>query len=348
MYVSERFDIYVPQEVKHILESDAILFEFYKNDKSTINMNRFLTAIIQGYHNSYISEQIESLNHIVSEIQDIVLDKEKCTAVATRICNQILFPASLKNKSNKKERISLKPTKAIQQIIKSIPETELPDASVSKYFCKLFISYANKPISLRERIVFSEKLAILEDACKNGWNLELTTTSSDDIHHIIPYRISTGKEELFNYLLCAEVKKGKKPKATTYRLNRIDWISKSAEKATITDEIQQNLIRMINNSPLYSINNDPLIRIKLTNKGRDLYRKIYYGRPEGCSISEEKDGACIISFDCSIPQAFFYFRKFDQDTIEIIEPQELINKMKSFYAKAIEPLGLSFSTISED
>ena len=344
MDAKERFDIYVPQEVKTILESDAGLFEFYKRDRTSVNMNRFLTTVIREYHGAYISEQIETLSRIASEIRDIVSDEAECMAVARRVCDQILFSASWRNKTGKKERISLKPTREIQQIIRSIPDTELPDASVSKYFCKLFVSYANKPVSLRERIVFFDKLTVLEDACKNGWNLDLATASSDEIHHVIPYCVSTGKEELFNYLLCVEACDGRKEKAVTYRLNRISWIGRSASRNAISQEMQKNLTRMVKNSPLYSVNDDLLIRIRLTEKGKSLYRKIYYGRPDYCGISEEKDGTAVYSFDCSIPQALFYFRRFDQDALEIIEPAELKERMRAFFSKAIGPLNLDVSS----
>ena len=340
MDTKERFDIYVPQEVKSVLESDAGLFFFFKKDRTTVNMNRFLTTVIREYHGSYISEQIDTLSQIASEIRDIIPDEKKRMAVAQRVCDQLLFSVTRGNRAGKKERISLKPTREIQQIIRSIPDTELPDASVSKYFCRLFISYANKPISLRERIVFFDKLTVLEDACKNGWNLDLETALSDEIHHVIPYCVSTGKEELFNYLLCVEVRDGGKDKAATYRLNRISWISKSTSGNVITPEMQRNLARMVKNSPLYSVNDDPLIRIRMAGKGKALYRKIYYGRPDYCGISEEKDGTAVYSFDCSVPQALFYFRRFDQDAIDIIEPQELKDQMRTVFSRAIEPLEL--------
>ncbi len=49
MDYSERFDIYVTENVAKTLNDDALLFEFFKKDGITINHNRFLTRLISGY-----------------------------------------------------------------------------------------------------------------------------------------------------------------------------------------------------------------------------------------------------------------------------------------------------------
>ena len=340
MIEKERFDIYVPQEVKNMLESDALQFEFLKSDNLSLNMNRFLTTIIREYHQSFVSEQIRAADRITAEIRDLVPDEAARLAIVERIRDQVLFPDALTEKSRKKERLSLKPTKAIQHIIRSIPDTKLPDASVSKYFCKLFTSYCAKPISARERIVFAEHLSLLEEACENGWNLEFTTKTSPYVHQIVPYCIATGKEEMFNYLLCAEMFRDGTVKTNTYRINRISWIAKSPAGRTIGEDVMTNIRRMLKNTPLYAINDDPLIRIRMSEEGKNLYRRIYYGRPDYCGITHDPQGD-IYCFDCSINQAFFYFRRFDQDAVSILEPPELIDKMSGFFMKAVRSFHLS-------
>ena len=335
----ERFDIYIPGDVKSILESDALLFEFYKSDHISVNMNRFLTSVILGYHTAYVSEMLGMLERIASEMEDILPDDAQRHAAAERIRDTILFADTGREKKRNKERISLKPTIAIQQIIRSIPETELPDASVSRYFCNLFASYCRKPIPQRERIVFAENAAFLEEACRKGWNLELTTTTSARMHEVVPFCIATGREEMFNYLLCAETGADGQQRAATFRINRIRWISRTASGKGIPENIIVNLKRMRKDSPLYPINDDPEIRIRMTGRGQDQFRKIYFGRPFCCGMETDGEGT-VYSFDCSLSQAYLYFRRFEQDTIEVLAPQELREQMRAFFMKAVEPWNL--------
>ena len=53
-------------------------------------------------------------------------------------------------------------------------------------------------------------------------------------------------------------------------------------------------------------------------------------------------------FDCSIAQASLYFRKFEQDTIEIIEPEELRTDLTRFFQKAVMPLHLNLLEETKD
>jgi hypothetical protein len=76
--------------------------------------------------------------------------------------------------------------------------------------------------------------------------------------------------------------------------------------------------------------------------GKDLFRKIYHGRPTPVDV--KKDGDWFqFCFNCSTTQASLYFRKFEQDTIEIVEPEELKAELTDFYQKAVIPLQLHIS-----
>ena len=51
----EKINIYVPENIGAMIESDATMFEVYKKDGRTINKNRFLGMLIIGYYNDYVT-----------------------------------------------------------------------------------------------------------------------------------------------------------------------------------------------------------------------------------------------------------------------------------------------------
>ncbi len=82
------------------------------------------------------------------------------------------------------------------------------------------------------------------------------------------------------------------------------------------------------------------ICIRMNKAGKDLFRKIYHGRPSPVDVKEDGNWYWFY-FDCSIAQASLYFRKFEQDTIEIVEPKELKEDLALFFQKAVIPLCLN-------
>ena len=56
----EKINIYVPEQIGVILDNDANPFEILKKDGKTINRNKFLSLLILGYQNSYVSEYQQS------------------------------------------------------------------------------------------------------------------------------------------------------------------------------------------------------------------------------------------------------------------------------------------------
>ena len=64
----EKINIYVPENIGAMIESDATMFEVYKKDGRTINKNRFLGMLIIGYYNDYVTEAKAAYDAILSAI----------------------------------------------------------------------------------------------------------------------------------------------------------------------------------------------------------------------------------------------------------------------------------------
>lgn len=341
MLQSERFDIYVPTDVDIVLKHDALLFEFFKRDGVNVNNNGFLNALIKGYYNLFIQENSHMHSQLISIVQNYVGEKAKQSELAEQICDAILFHDFDRKKGSSKARVSLKPTRKIFEILSGIPEEAIPNGSISRYLRKLLLSYSRKPLCEREQIVFADTYMEINDACANGRNLILITKKAPQIkHHVIPYCITTGEDEMFNYLLCEEIGSDNVSSPMTYRLNRILRVGPTQTNNAFTQKTKERLIRMKERSPQYIINSDDLICIRMSQAGEKLYRNIYHNRPPYLNIVQE--GVMkLYYFDCSVSQAFMYFRKLEQDTIEVVQPYALKKQLKEFFQKAVIPLELS-------
>ena len=55
MDYQEKINIYVPDETRLQLKNDAELFEIFKRDRRTVNLNQFLSLVLCGYYDEYCS-----------------------------------------------------------------------------------------------------------------------------------------------------------------------------------------------------------------------------------------------------------------------------------------------------
>ena len=335
----DKLDIYVPENTGSMLEHDAEMFEILKKDrktnKTTINKNKFLSMLILGYYKDYVSEAKSSKEAIIAAIDTDKISSDDKTTIADNILKNVVLPAVPSRKGKNPKKLSLKPTTATETLIKQIDKDI--DDYISQYFCRMFMSYCNKPFSQRERIIFKEKYDTLLNACETSQIICFRTIwNTNDIHKVIPYKIVTGPEELFNYLLCAEINPITQEQETkSYRLNRIhETINCSENIGIIEDSVKEHLEMMIKCGPAYNINDEELTHVRLTSSGVRDFNRIYFGRPVVDTI-EPHDGVFDYYFKGSKDQIFFYFRRFENGEAEIISPESLRERMICFHRDAI-------------
>ncbi len=335
----DKLDIYVPENIGSMLEYDAEMFEIFKTDrktnKTTINKNKFLSMLIVGYYKDYVSEAKSAKKTIKAAIDtDKISSKEK-DAIADTILKTVVLPAVPPRKGKNPKKFSLKPTAATETLIKQI-DRDIDDY-ISQYFCRMFMSYSRKPFSQRERIIFKDKYDTLLKACISNQIINFRTIwNPNDIHEVIPYKIVAGPEEMFNYLLCAEYNTNtQKQETKSYRLNRIhETINCSENIGVIDDAVKNHLEMMIKYGPAYTINDDEMTHVRLSKFGVRDFNRIYFGRPVVDKI-EPHDDVFDYYFKGSKDQIFFYFRRFENDEVEIISPKSLRERMITFHRNAI-------------
>lgn len=333
----DKINVYVPENIGSMLERDASMFEVYKRDGRTINKNRFLGMLITGYFGDYVTEARSAYDRIVSAIDTEKLSIKEREQIADSILRDVVLPAVPSRKGKNPARLSLKPTKDTEALIERIMLDLGGEDYISQYFCRMFMSYCEKPFSKREQIIFKDSFETLQLACDVGKSITFKTIwNMKNIHEVIPYKVVTGPEEMFNYLLCAEVNPSTgEQEAKTYRLNRIDRINYGRSMSSIEDTVMHYLDMMLQYGPQYMINDDEESCVRLTNSGVRNFSRIYYGRPMVERVEDRDDGHYYY-FKGSKDQVFFYFRRFGYEDAEVISPEPLRTKMIEFHSKACD------------
>lgn len=333
----EKINVYVPENIGSMLESDASMFEVYKKDGRTINKNRFLGMLITGYYSDYVTEARSAYDRIVSAIGIEKLSIKEKEQIADSVLKKVILPDVPSRKGKNPARLSLKPTKDTDTLIEQIMLDLGGEDYISQYFCRMFMSYCEKPFSKREQIIFKKNFEILQEACGAERSIAFKTIwNTKNIHKVIPYKIVTGPEEMFNYLLCAEVNPSTgEQEAKTYRLNRIDRINYGRNMKSIDAMIRRHLDMMLQFGPQYMINDEEESCVRLTDSGARNFSRIYYGRPIVDRVEDRDDGHYYF-FKGSKDQVFFYFRRFGYEDAEIISPKLLREKMVEFHSKACD------------
>lgn len=333
----EKINIYVPENIGIILENDEKMFEIYKNDGRTINKNKFLGKLITGFYSDYVLEAKEVFDSIVSTMNTNNLSDKEKEDIADNILRNVILPAVPSRKGKNPSRLSLKPTKDTEALIEQIMTELGSDDYISQYFCRMLMSYCEKPFSKREQIIFKDNYELLQMACELKRSITFKTIwNPRNIHEVIPYKVVTGPEEMFNYLVCAEINtETGEQEAKSYRLNRIDRINHGRIMCSISDNIKHYLDMMICYGPQYMINDEEETCVRLNENGLKSFNRIYYGRPYPDRI-EDKNGYSYLYFKGSKDQIFLYFRRFSGNEVKIISPGWLRDKMIRFHQETVE------------
>lgn len=332
----EKINIYVTENIRKRLHEDARMFEIFRKDNITINLNGFLSRVILGYYHTYVSECNEIYAAIRQELALAGLQKMQQDLLAADIMNHVVFPSVTEEEQRKTCRLSLKPTNDTEGILVAIKDGLSINDSVSNYLFRMFESYCRKPMYEREQLVFDSCYEFLIGACASQRPIAFTTIwNKQVIHEVTPYQVVTGTEEMYNYLLCQEIdEKTGQLEARSYRLNRICRPTFSRKPMPLSEQVQLDLDRMKHYGPQYAINDDEETLVKLSDKGVLDFRRIYYGRPMYETLEEKPDGA-IYHFRCSKDQLYFYFRRFNAGSAEVLSPQSLRSRIQQFHATSL-------------
>jgi len=146
--------------------------------------------------------------------------------------------------------------------------------------------------------------------------------------------ICTSQEGLYNYLLYQVYDEDKKEYvARTIHIYNILYVHLDTNLLTFQPHIEERFKKMKNNGVQFSINEDTIYKVKLTEHGKELFKLRYLERPNPLPESEEDKS--IYYFNCSKMQFKSYFAPFRKDVI-VLEPRDMIEEILQEYMDAID------------
>ena len=322
--MTEKYKIYLSEDIRTRLINDAELFEFTRSDAS-VNLNGFLKELIVNYFDQYRKDSEELLSGIIDDIASVRSIKSKdAAALADKIISTYIRGES--SSTGGKAVITLTVSGPSYNIIKTIENNLLQDKSLSGYMKDMFTSYLSIPRSRREEIIFKDVYADIRRAIAEHKRLSLSSTSNKFNFTVEPYIIAPSKEEQCNYLLCRDVKA---KKSRTFRISRIRTPFVTSDTFKTDGKFYERLRAIAARSP-HTAAPDIHALIRLNEAGKRKYRLIVKNRPQVTKI----DGDVYV-FDWPEVQLDDYFRRFGKDAV-VLKPGKLRSRLRNYYSQALE------------
>ena len=320
----EKIKINLSKKTLNDLLNDMSTFEYYKKN-GEINKNGFINTLLKNYfaiYDSNVNKQIDAYTKILKE--HIYQDNKVTEIVNSLISSNDLLP--FETNKNIETSISLKLTNSNYSIFRVIENKYLSYQSISSFFRNLIESYLSLPKYKREQIIYLPTYELLMDAINDKRKIKIYL-KNDNERDIFPYKISTNKEEIYNYLVGLTFAK-EKYTVSSIHLSRIEYIYLLKEKYDLSEENKEKLEKVIENGAQFPYTNPCLAKIKLTKEGQRLYKKKYVNRPSAEKIEDN-----IYHFNCSFDQLVLYFFSFGKDA-KVLYPEYLNTILKKKYLAA--------------
>ena len=322
--MSEKYKIYIPEEMKSRLMNDAELFDFTKKDGS-VNLNAFLKELLVNYFDQYRKKKEQLLDTILSDLSEFSsISTDDANAISDKIINT--YMRNIEFKTERNSAITLTVSGQSLDVMHSIENNMLSRISLSQYMNDFFSSYLSISRKEREKIIFRDKFETLNAAISKNSVITFSSTSAPELLFTIqPYLIATSKEEQCNYLLCAD-NAHKIPR--TFRISRIQALYITSDKFVPDENIKFELQEAAIRSP-QSASKGVDAEVLFTDRGLQKFHVITKNRPDVL----RKDGNTLY-FNWPKKQLEEYFKRFGKDAV-IITPEDCRKSVRQFYEKAL-------------
>ena len=323
--MTEKYKIYIPEEMRLRLLNDAELFDFCKKDGS-VNLNGFLKELLLQYFDEYRKTKERLLDTILSDLSAFSsISREDADAIADKIMNSYMRNTEFKSERN--AAITLTVSGRSLDIMHSIENNMLSQVSLSQYLNDFFSSYLSISRKDRERILFQDIFEELNTAIRKNSIIRFTSTSAPKVIFTVqPYCIAASKEEQCNYLLCLDSETGI---PRSFRISRIRALYSSSDKFIPNESRKLELQEIARRSP-QSTSKGIEAEVRLTEKGLQKFHFITKNRPDVL----KKEGNTLY-FDWPKTQLEEYFHRFGKEAV-ILSPDDCRESMRIFYKKAWE------------
>ena len=322
--MDEKIKISLSKNTLDVLKKDCADFKIVKENGQP-NMNAFINTLIVNFYEAFSASE-ETLHEDIKNALAVVPEyyKEKVFHDVVKV-----FAKKSEYTDGKKDTttFSFKPTKVSEKALLHIEHVLLQSESISSFYRRMFIAYAQKTKNEREKIIHKENFELSQKAIKRGVQVCVQLQSGVVMNNLSVYSVSASKDELFNYVLAYD-----NTHNVTMRLASIRTISPLSVSSNIPEEnkiLFERQIACAAQYPMYNTDNEP-IKVQLTEKGKRLFEKIYLYRPTPISVEGD-----IYTFNCSANQLLYYFERFGENAL-ILSPKKLGIFMRNYYYFALK------------
>lgn len=322
--MDEKIKISLSKNTLDVLKKDCADFKILKENGQP-NMNSFINTLIANFYEMFSASE-ETLHEDIKNALSIIPEyyKEKVFHDVVKV-----FAKKSESTDGKKDTttFSFKPTKVSEKALLYVEHVLLQSESLSSFYRRMFLSYTQKTKNEREKIIHKESFELLQKAVKRGVQVCVQLQSGSVMNNLSVYSISPAKDELFNYVLAYDNNHN-----TTMRLASVKTVSLLSAASNIPEENKALFERQIACAaqyPMYNTDKEP-IKVRLTEKGKKLFEKIYLYRPTPVSIDGD-----IYTFNCSANQLLYYFERFGESAL-ILSPKKLGIFMRNYYYFALK------------
>lgn len=323
--MEDKIKISLPNVTLALLKKDCEDFKVTKPNGSP-NMNLFINTLLINFYEEFTLGE-EELHDGIKKALFSVPEAYKKNAF-NEIIKVIAKRQGGTHTGGHSASLSFKPTKESERAVTYIETVALKNESVSSFYRRLFISYSQKTKNEREKIIFKNTYELLEKAIKKGVQVCITLKSDDRVFEEMSlFSVSSAKDELFNYVLCYSRKNNH-----TIRLASIKEVYLLPHKSAIPPQNAELFKRQVEcgaQYPMYPSDDTP-IKVELTEKGKELFKKIYLYRPTPVSVNGN-----VYTFNCSANQLLYYFERFGENAL-ILSPKKLGIFMRNYYHYALK------------
>lgn len=317
--MEEKIKVSLSKNTLELLKKDCLDFKIVKENGQP-NMNAFINTLIVNFYEIFSASE-ESLHDEIKHALSIVpsVYKEKVFEDIVKIYAKRMDFDQTKKEST---TFSFKPTKISEKALLYIDNVLLQSESISSFYRRMFIAYAQKTKNEREKIIHKDNFELIQKAISRQTQVCILLQSGSIMNNVSVFSISPAKDELFNYVLLYDNKNN-----VTLRLASVKNVTLLSSSSFIPDKNVQLFVRQIACAPqypMYPSDNEP-IKVQLTEKGKTLFEKIYLYRPTPVNIDND-----IYTFNCSANQLLYYFERFGENAL-ILSPKKLGIFMRNYY-----------------
>lgn len=311
------------------------------------NITQYVNLILEKYSSeadaSFYQKRSQKINNIINALSSTDFDFDTKKAIAERIvdadkniksCREIVEKTLKSNGESKLYYINNNvKNKCIDRLYKEYNNDDEPLSIYyrhpNKYFRAVIEEFCNLPLIKRIEIIKKDVFAFIESAIKEKYIIYIPNPENSENPYVVyPYKICANTTNTQKYLVCYSRKMNENEadkKIASFSIARLNISENNTREETfkLSNEELKYIENIIQTEPVdYIIGESQTIKVRLTKKGKAIYRSRLYMRPHRENIDSDND---IWTFRCTQRQAFNFFFSFAED-VEIIEPLELRNQ----------------------